>query len=149
MATLDLETFRKNGFGERKRFHCFVAGAKVPRSSSENQTKSDDVLTDSLVFGKLVGFVLYLFHYSEYEGIYVFMDSIYVLRTYRNNGIEAILLREVAKIAVQKGCRRVDWFSDNRQREHGVFVEPEGVLNRSAKEGTACFHLSEEDLKVK
>ena len=123
--------------------------AEEKRLSYENQTNSDNVLTEQPVSDKIVGFVLYLFHYSEYEGVYLFIESLYVSPTYRNNDKEAILLREVARVAVEKGCRRVDWIRDSWQREHGVFVEPEGVRNRSAKEGTTCFQLLVEDLKVK
>ena len=56
------------------------------------------------------GFALYFFNYSTWvgrPGIYV--EDLFVLPEFRRRGIGRALLKQVAAIAVEHGCQRLQW----------------------------------------
>jgi GNAT superfamily N-acetyltransferase len=60
--------------------------------------------------GKAVGFALFFHNYSTFltkPGIY--LEDLFVLPEYRRQGIGKALLSKVAKIAVARGCGRLEW----------------------------------------
>ena len=63
---ISAEVLEKDGFGDEKFFHCFVA---------EQSDKS------------LIGFALYNITYSTWEGKQVYMEDLYVQPQYRGQGV--------------------------------------------------------------
>jgi GNAT superfamily N-acetyltransferase len=60
--------------------------------------------------GRPAGFALYFFNYSTWMGRPgVYLEDIFVHPEFRGLGIGKALLRQVAAIAVQKGCKRLQW----------------------------------------
>jgi|WetSurMetagenome_2_1015567.scaffolds.fasta_scaffold26862_2 GNAT superfamily N-acetyltransferase len=60
--------------------------------------------------GQTAGFALYFFNYSTWvgrPGIYI--EDLFVEQELRGLGIGKALLQRVAAIAVEKGCRRMQW----------------------------------------
>jgi len=60
--------------------------------------------------GTAVGFALFFHNYSTFQtnaGLY--LEDLFVKPTYRGEGIGIALVRRVATIAEQRGCRRIDW----------------------------------------
>jgi GNAT superfamily N-acetyltransferase len=60
--------------------------------------------------GQAVGFALFFSNYSTFltqPGIY--LEDIFVLPEYRGQGIGKALLAYVAKLAVSRGCGRLEW----------------------------------------
>jgi GNAT superfamily N-acetyltransferase len=60
--------------------------------------------------GQAVGFALFFPNYSTFltkPGIY--LEDIFVLPEYRGQGIGKALLSYIAKLAVQRGCGRLEW----------------------------------------
>ncbi|MCP6760630.1 MAG: GNAT family N-acetyltransferase [Fischerella sp. CENA71] len=60
--------------------------------------------------GQAVGFALFFHNYSTFltkPGIY--LEDIFVLPEYRNQGIGKALLIKVAQIAVERDCGRLEW----------------------------------------
>lgn len=60
--------------------------------------------------GKAVGFSMFFHNYSSYltkPGIY--LEDIYVIPEYRQQGIGKALLTKVAQIAVERDCGRLEW----------------------------------------
>jgi len=60
--------------------------------------------------GQPAGFAFYFFNYSTWvgrPGIYV--EDLFVLPQFRRRGIGRELLRQVAAIAVETGCQRLQW----------------------------------------
>lgn len=60
--------------------------------------------------GKLVGYTLFFYNYSTFltkPGIYI--EDLFVLPEYRGQGIGKSLVNAVAKLAIEKGCGRVEW----------------------------------------
>lgn len=61
------------------------------------------------VDGTPAGFALYFFTYSTWEcapGLY--LEDIYIRAAHRRRGVGRALLRRLAQIAVQRGCRRLE-----------------------------------------
>jgi GNAT superfamily N-acetyltransferase len=82
------EDLRRDLFGEHPIIYCLIA---------EHQ-------------GKPAGFALYFFNYSTWvgrPGIYI--EDIFVYPELRGRGIGKALLERVAAVAVEKGCRRLQW----------------------------------------
>lgn len=60
--------------------------------------------------GKAVGFALFFYNYSTFltqPGIY--LEDLFVLPTYRRQGIATALLTNLAQRAVAQGCGRFEW----------------------------------------
>jgi len=60
--------------------------------------------------GKAVGFALFFHNYSTFlarPGLY--LEDLYVLESHRGKGIGKALLAHLAKMAVERGCGRMEW----------------------------------------
>jgi GNAT superfamily N-acetyltransferase len=57
-----------------------------------------------------VGFALFFHNYSTWLGKRgIYLEDLFVRPAARKHGVGFALLREVARIAVERGCGRVDW----------------------------------------
>ena len=82
------EGLLRDGFGPQPFFHCLIA--------EQN--------------GQAVGFALYFYNYSTWMGRPgLYLEDLFVPLEFRGLGIGRALLQEVAKIAVEKGCPRLQW----------------------------------------
>ncbi len=86
------ELYKKNGFGESSYFRAVLAEEGTDREST------------------LLGFALYFFTFSTFTGKpTLYLEDLFVLPDYRGFGIGKSLLRKLAKIALDKGCGRMEW----------------------------------------
>jgi GNAT superfamily N-acetyltransferase len=59
---------------------------------------------------RTVGFALYYFAYSTFASSPVlFIEDLFVLPEERGAGAGSLLMRELARVAVRKGCRQMEW----------------------------------------
>jgi GNAT superfamily N-acetyltransferase len=87
-VTATVEGLIRDGFGERPFYECLIADHD----------------------GKPAGFAFYFFNYSTWvgrPGIYV--EDLFVLPEFRRLGIGRELLKQVAAIALENGCQRLQW----------------------------------------
>ena len=57
-----------------------------------------------------VGFALFFHNYSTWLGKRgIYLEDLFVRPSARKHGVGFALLREIARIAVDRGCGRVDW----------------------------------------
>ena len=61
--------------------------------------------------GKEVGFALFFHNFSTFLGrAGIYLEDLFVLPEYRGRGFGKGLLRQLAKIAVERKCGRLDWW---------------------------------------
>jgi len=78
----------RDGFGPNPIFYCLMA-------------ESD---------GWPAGFALYFFNYSTWLGRPgIYLEDLFVSPEFRGLGIGKALLQQVAAVALQKGCQRLQW----------------------------------------
>jgi diamine N-acetyltransferase len=59
--------------------------------------------------GTAVGFALFFHNYSTFQtNVGLHLEDLFVKPTYRGEGIGGALVRRVARIAEERGCRRID-----------------------------------------
>ena len=60
--------------------------------------------------GRCVGFALFFHNYSTFlTNFGLFLEDLFVEPAYRGRGIGLSLFRELAAIAEERGCQRLDW----------------------------------------
>ena len=61
--------------------------------------------------GKEVGFALYFHNFSTFLGrAGIYLEDLFVLPEYRGCGYGKALLKELARIAVERNCGRLEWW---------------------------------------
>ena len=87
-VTATEEGLMRDGFGPNPFYSCLIA---------EHE-------------GQPAGFALYFFNYSTWMGRpWIYLEDIFVQAEFRGLGIGKALLKQVAAIAVEKGCPRLQW----------------------------------------
>jgi GNAT superfamily N-acetyltransferase len=87
-VTATEEGLLRDGFGPVPFYHCLIA-------------EQD---------GQPAGFAFYFFNYSTWMGRPgIYLEDLFVQPEFRGQGIGKALLRRVAAIAVERGCRRIQW----------------------------------------
>ena len=87
-VTATEEGLIRDGFGAHPFFQCLIA---------EHNSQP-------------AGFALYFFNYSTWLGRPgVYLEDLFVLPQFRRQGIGSALLKQVAAIAVENGCQRMQW----------------------------------------
>ena len=60
--------------------------------------------------GKEIGFALFFHNFSTFLGrAGIYLEDLFVLPEYRGKGYGKSTLKELAKIAVERGCGRLEW----------------------------------------
>jgi len=78
---------------------------------------SDEAIFDALIVENTgeegpdyLGMALYYYTYSTFTGRpTLWLEDVYVLKDHRGRGIGKRMLVELAKIALEKGCYRMEW----------------------------------------
>lgn len=61
--------------------------------------------------GKEIGFALFFHNFSTFLGRSgVYLEDLYVMPEHRGKGYGKALLKQLAKIAVERGCGRLEWW---------------------------------------
>lgn len=86
---------------------------ETDEATLEAQLASDPAPFECLIAehaGEPVGFALWFHSYSTWRGRRgLYLEDLFVPPEQRGRGIGAALLRELAAIAVERGCARMEW----------------------------------------
>lgn len=58
---------------------------------------------------KIIGFALYYYRYSTWKGKCLYLEDLYILEPYRQNGVGQRLFDEIIERAKNENCRRINW----------------------------------------
>lgn len=89
----------------------------------EDQVIADETLLETWIFEKRkaevllafegdtpVGFALFFHNFSTWLGrAGIYLEDLFVLPEYRGRGYGKLLLKRLARIAVQRGCGQLEW----------------------------------------
>ena len=84
---ITLDELRRDGFGAQPVFRCLLAE----------------------VDGAAIGFALFFYNYSTWQGRCIYLEDLYVDESARGTGTGTLLLKTVAAIAHAEGCKRMSW----------------------------------------
>ena len=63
-----------------------------------------------IIDGREIGFALFFHNFSTFLGrAGLYLEDLYILPEYRSRGYGKATLRELARIAVSRGCGRLEW----------------------------------------
>ena len=64
-----------------------------------------------VVGGREIGFALFFHNFSTFLGrAGLYLEDLYIMPEYRGRGYGKATLRELARIAVGRGCGRLEWY---------------------------------------
>jgi GNAT superfamily N-acetyltransferase len=93
-----------------------------------------------------VGFVLFFHNYSTFLGrAGIYIEDLFVHESYRRRGFGGALLRYVARIAVERGCGRLEWSVLDWNQPAVDFYRKLGAVPMNE---WTVFRISGNDLKM-
>ncbi len=65
----------------------------------------------AILDGKEIGFALFFHNFSTFLGRSgIYLEDLFVMPEYRGNGYGKDILKQLAKIAIERGCGRLEWW---------------------------------------
>lgn len=78
--------------------------------------------------GKVIGYLLYFYNFSTFTGTSnIYIEDIYLKNEYRNSGYGKIMLKVLAKIAIEENAQRIDWVCLNWNEPSLAFYKKNGA----------------------
>ncbi len=120
---MDKLTFRAAQAGDEERILFFIRElAKYEKM--ENEVVATPELLHEWIFekqkaevifpmidGKEIGFALFFHNFSTFLGrAGLYLEDLFILPQYRGKGYGKATLKELARIAVRRGCGRLEWW---------------------------------------
>jgi len=82
--------------------------------------------------GRPVGFALFFYNFSTFLGRPgLYLEDLFVLPEHRGSGIGRLLLAHLARLAVERGCGRLEWAVLDWNRDAIQFYERLGARPNS------------------
>ncbi|XP_046575993.1 thialysine N-epsilon-acetyltransferase-like isoform X1 [Haliotis rubra] len=128
------ETLKKDGFGEEKLFHCIVAEERARPGGGDTS--------------QLIGYLLYFWSYGTFTGRVLYVEDLYVSQNHRRRGVASALWEFAMKVALEKGCKRMQWVVLDWNTTAINFYKKMGAVNLSKKEGWLIYRLNEDDMRA-
>jgi len=116
-------TFRSAQRGDEKKILFFIK-ALAAYEKMENEVVATPELLSEWIFdkqkaevifpmidGKEIGFALFFHNFSTFLGrAGLYLEDLFILPEYRGKGYGKATLSRLARIAVERGCGRLEWF---------------------------------------
>lgn len=93
----------------------------------------------------LIGYMLYFYNFSTFTGCRnIYLEDLFLLKEYRNMGYGSIMLKQLAKIAVEENVKRIDWVCLNWNEPSLNFYKK---INAEALDMWVLHRLNEKEIK--
>ena len=112
------------------------------------EKRKAEVLIGELPDGQPVAFALFFHNFSTFLGrAGIYLEDLYVLPEHRRKGYGRAMLRELARITVNRGCGRLDWSCLDWNESSLMFYKLLGAVPMSdwtaqRMTGTALLNLA-------
>ncbi|XP_018581654.1 diamine acetyltransferase 1-like isoform X2 [Scleropages formosus] len=126
------EELERDGFSQNPFFHCLVAEVPPQHRTKEGYT--------------LVGYALYFYTYSTWEGRSLYMEDFYVMPEFRGKGIGKALISNVARIGKEHQCVRLNFSVLSWNTPAINFYLNKGAQDLTTSDGWHCFRFDREAL---
>jgi len=116
-------TFRSARPGDEEKILFFIRELAKYEKMESDVVATEDLLREwifeknkaEVIFptldGKEIGFALFFHNFSTFLGrAGLYLEDLYILPEQRGRGYGKATLRELARIAVQRGCGRLEWY---------------------------------------
>lgn len=124
---INADVLKRDGFGDNTYFHCMVAELPSPDGSGG---------------GKLIGYALFFYIYSTWEGPACYLEDLYVTPAWRGKGIGTALWVEVTKVALSKDCAHLHWCTLDWNTPAIEMYKQRGGIDLTEKEGWHLFRMT-------
>jgi len=141
------DELRRDGFGGSPIFRCMVVEKKQSETSDASTVTSGDTSNETNTCGSLVGYTLFYYKYSTWEGRCIYLEDIYIAPDYRKKGIGHALIKAVAKIAVEEGCKRIDFTVLSWNKSAIQFYQKLNAIDLTETEQWHFFRLNDQAIK--
>ena len=106
-----------------------------------------DVKTEVLMAeedGQVIGYAMFFHSYSSFLCRYgLYLEDVYIQEDQRGKGYGRALIREVCRLAEERGCARVSWWCHDDNHPAKSFYES---LGAEPKTTYTVYHLNKEAL---
>ncbi|XP_072034998.1 thialysine N-epsilon-acetyltransferase-like [Amphiura filiformis] len=99
-----VQGLKEDGFGDSAFFKCLVAET-IPENTQNDLPNSKGKHGDK----EVIGYALYFFGYSTWNGKLVYLEDLYVTPDHRDAGLGTAMMKRVARIGADTGCNRMQW----------------------------------------
>ena len=115
-------TFRPAQRGDEEKILFFIRGLAKYEKMESDVVATPELLSEwifdrqkaevlfPVVDGREIGFALYFHNFSTFLGrAGLYLEDLFILPEYRGRGYGKATLRQLARIAVSRGCGRLEW----------------------------------------
>lgn len=108
------------------------------------------LLVEKTVNGQdtVVGFLLYYYTYSTWEGPCLLMEDLYIFPSDRRKGIASTLLKKVLKIGLEMNCKRLNFLISEDNVPGSSFSFKHGARDLTLEEDWQLFRMEREAMNV-
>ncbi|XP_058447141.1 thialysine N-epsilon-acetyltransferase [Malaya genurostris] len=124
-------------------FHSFVLELTESDRTEDNKEKFTSSVSNEepLTRTSVIGYAIYFYSYSTWQGKSLFLEDLYVKTDFRNLGYGKLLFRTVARHARETDCMRLD-FHVLAWNPAKKFYHRMGAENLTESEQWELFRLS-------
>ncbi|CAL8094183.1 unnamed protein product [Orchesella dallaii] len=144
LPMLSAEDLQRDGFDTNPPcYQCIVA--QIP-PNSKDRSECENV-EETQQEGTVVGYALYFFAYAAWEGKTVHLEDLCVSEKGRGRGIGSKMLKQLAKVAVEEKCARIQLEVLDSNETAFKFYNSHGGWNTTVAEGWHNFRIDKEALE--
>ncbi|KAK3585599.1 hypothetical protein CHS0354_004502 [Potamilus streckersoni] len=98
--------------------------------------------------GKIVAYGLYFFTYSTFEGRMLYIEDVYVKPPWNRQGLGTWIWKDIAKIAVETDCHRMQWIVLNSNQTAIEMGKKRGAVDLTLTDKWHLYRMRRKELEA-